>query len=331
MTPKTVLGFCPKTDPKCNGHTLGALFKIHHLWFCYAQMKNIHHPVLGRSKLNHALGPQVWCAWRQLSSDQETHTKIRSPFDGCSNSQVPYLCIGSMCIDRQALVYPSNQLSLDTPTRMMEFLSRLYMCLSTIYPWTNEQDANAYLPVHMYMYVHIYIQMWQSSKYQTAGKGGGLIVTRCTQLHSRAIFQSQGLPEMMNFHCKKKNVYMYIYIYGKCLGFARNRNHDRQRIIIIIIIVVVVVVIIIIIINTIIIIVVVVIIIIVVVIITIIIIIVVVVIIIIIVVVVVIIIIINTIIIIIIVIVIVIVIWSSSSSSSPSSSSSSNPCWRSSK
>ena len=27
----------------------------------------------------------------------------------------------------------------------------------------------------------------------------------------------------------------YIYIYGKCLGFAPNRNHDRQRIIIIII------------------------------------------------------------------------------------------------
>ena len=31
---------------------------------------------------------------------------------------------------------------------------------------------------------------------------------------------------------------MYIYIYGKCLGFARNRNHDRQRIIIIIIIII---------------------------------------------------------------------------------------------
>ena len=29
-------------------------------------------------------------------------------------------------------------------------------------------------------------------------------------------------------------VYVYIYTYGKCLGFARNRNHDRQRIIIII-------------------------------------------------------------------------------------------------
>ena len=28
---------------------------------------------------------------------------------------------------------------------------------------------------------------------------------------------------------------MLIYKYGKCLGFARNRNHDRQRIIIIII------------------------------------------------------------------------------------------------
>ena len=29
---------------------------------------------------------------------------------------------------------------------------------------------------------------------------------------------------------------MYIYIYGKCLGFARNRNHDKQCIIITIII-----------------------------------------------------------------------------------------------
>ena len=29
---------------------------------------------------------------------------------------------------------------------------------------------------------------------------------------------------------------IYIYIYGKCLGFARNRNHDWQRIIIIIVI-----------------------------------------------------------------------------------------------
>ena len=28
------------------------------------------------------------------------------------------------------------------------------------------------------------------------------------------------------------------YVYGKCLGFARNRNHDRQRIIIIIIIII---------------------------------------------------------------------------------------------
>ena len=27
---------------------------------------------------------------------------------------------------------------------------------------------------------------------------------------------------------------IYIYIYGKCLGCARNRNHDWQRIIIII-------------------------------------------------------------------------------------------------
>ena len=28
--------------------------------------------------------------------------------------------------------------------------------------------------------------------------------------------------------------HIYIYIYGKCLGFARNRDHGRQRIIIII-------------------------------------------------------------------------------------------------
>ena len=33
------------------------------------------------------------------------------------------------------------------------------------------------------------------------------------------------------------HTYIYMYIYGKCLGFARNRNHDRQRIIIIIIII----------------------------------------------------------------------------------------------
>ena len=31
---------------------------------------------------------------------------------------------------------------------------------------------------------------------------------------------------------------MYIYIYGKCLGFARNRNHDRQHIISTIIIII---------------------------------------------------------------------------------------------
>jgi uncharacterized membrane protein YvbJ len=31
-----------------------------------------------------------------------------------------------------------------------------------------------------------------------------------------------------------------IYIYGKCLGFARNRNHDRQRIIIIIITIIII-------------------------------------------------------------------------------------------
>jgi F0F1-type ATP synthase membrane subunit b/b' len=35
----------------------------------------------------------------------------------------------------------------------------------------------------------------------------------------------------------------YIYIYGKCLGFARNRNHDRQRIIVVIVIVIIIVVI----------------------------------------------------------------------------------------
>ena len=32
---------------------------------------------------------------------------------------------------------------------------------------------------------------------------------------------------------------VYIYIYGKFLGFARNRKHDRQRIIIIIIIIII--------------------------------------------------------------------------------------------
>jgi hypothetical protein len=31
----------------------------------------------------------------------------------------------------------------------------------------------------------------------------------------------------------------HIYIYGKCLGFAQNRNHDRQRIIIITIIIII--------------------------------------------------------------------------------------------
>ena len=32
---------------------------------------------------------------------------------------------------------------------------------------------------------------------------------------------------------------MYVlYIYGKCLGFARKRNHDRQGIIIVIIIII---------------------------------------------------------------------------------------------
>jgi len=34
-------------------------------------------------------------------------------------------------------------------------------------------------------------------------------------------------------------VCMYVlYIYGKCLGFARKRNHDRQGIIIVIIIII---------------------------------------------------------------------------------------------
>ena len=33
---------------------------------------------------------------------------------------------------------------------------------------------------------------------------------------------------------------MYIYIYGKCLGFAPNRNDDGQRIIIIIIIIIII-------------------------------------------------------------------------------------------
>ena len=33
----------------------------------------------------------------------------------------------------------------------------------------------------------------------------------------------------------------YIYIYGKCLGFAPNRNDDRQRIIIIMIIIIIIV------------------------------------------------------------------------------------------
>ena len=43
---------------------------------------------------------------------------------------------------------------------------------------------------------------------------------------------------------------MYIYIYGKCLGFARNRNHDRQHIISTIIIIIIISIIIIIIIIT---------------------------------------------------------------------------------
>ena len=38
---------------------------------------------------------------------------------------------------------------------------------------------------------------------------------------------------MYNYKCYI--CYICIYIYGKCLGFAWNRNHDRQRIIIIII------------------------------------------------------------------------------------------------
>ena len=39
-------------------------------------------------------------------------------------------------------------------------------------------------------------------------------------------------------------VYIYIYKYGKCLGFARNRNHDRQSIIIIIVIIITIIIII---------------------------------------------------------------------------------------
>jgi len=34
------------------------------------------------------------------------------------------------------------------------------------------------------------------------------------------------------------SVYIYIYIHGKCLGFARTRNDDVRRIIIIIIIII---------------------------------------------------------------------------------------------
>jgi hypothetical protein len=37
---------------------------------------------------------------------------------------------------------------------------------------------------------------------------------------------------------------IYIYIYGKCLGFARTRNDDRQRIIIIIIVIIIMIVVI---------------------------------------------------------------------------------------
>ena len=37
---------------------------------------------------------------------------------------------------------------------------------------------------------------------------------------------------------------MVIYTYGKCLGFARNRNHDRQRISIVVNIIIIIVVII---------------------------------------------------------------------------------------
>ena len=35
-------------------------------------------------------------------------------------------------------------------------------------------------------------------------------------------------------------IILYIYKYGKCLGFARNRNHDRRRIIIITIIIIII-------------------------------------------------------------------------------------------
>ena len=44
-------------------------------------------------------------------------------------------------------------------------------------------------------------------------------------------------------------VCIYIYTYGKCLGFARNSNHDRQRISISISIIIISIIIIIIIIN----------------------------------------------------------------------------------
>jgi len=36
---------------------------------------------------------------------------------------------------------------------------------------------------------------------------------------------------------------IYIYVYGKCLGFALNRNDDGQRIIIIIIIITIIIII----------------------------------------------------------------------------------------
>ena len=40
-----------------------------------------------------------------------------------------------------------------------------------------------------------------------------------------------------------KHIHTHIYIYGKCLGFALNRNDDGQRIIIIIIIIITIIII----------------------------------------------------------------------------------------
>ena len=231
MTPKTVLGFCLKTDPKCNGHTLGALFKIHHLWFCYAQMKNIHHPVLGRSKLNHALGPQVWCAWRQLSSDQETHTKIRSPFDGCSNSKVPYLCIGSMCIDRQALVYPSNQLSLDT-------------CVPIHYLSMNQWTRRKCISTCAYVYVRAYIHTNVTIIHISNSRQGWRTHRHTLYTTAFQSYFSKSRPPRDDEFPLQKNTFICVYIYirqmpGLCLEpqprqtthhhHHHHHHHHRRR------------------------------------------------------------------------------------------------------